>query len=60
MSMCCAGLIGNDPRDSLPEATRFLQFKNFIPGVFTNRLPGSERLDSTSTVISKLRVSKMC
>jgi hypothetical protein len=27
----CARLTGNDPKDFLPEATRFLQSKNLVP-----------------------------
>jgi hypothetical protein len=41
------GLTGNDPRDFLPEATRFLQSKNLIPGGSRTAFGGSERPDST-------------
>lgn len=53
--MCWARLNGNDPRDFLPEATRFLQSKNLIPGDSRTAFGGSERPDSTAVVISKLR-----
>ena len=56
MSRCAfagLGLTGNDPRDFLPEATRFLQSKNLIPGDSRTAFAGSERLDSTSIVINQ-------
>ena len=46
------GLTGNDPRDFLPEATRFLQSKSFIPSDSRTAFGGSECLDSTSVVIN--------
>jgi hypothetical protein len=48
----------NDPRDFLPEATRFLQSKNLLPGHSRTAFGGSEHPDSTSVVITKLRVGK--
>ena len=50
----CAGLglTGEDPRDFLPKATRFLQPKNFIPSYSRTAFGGSECLDSTSVVIN--------
>ena len=55
--MCWARLTGNDPRDFLPEATRFLQSKNLIPGDSRTAFGGSECLDSTSVIINKFEES---
>jgi hypothetical protein len=42
--MCWARLTGNDPRDFLPEATRFLQSKNLIPGDSRTAFPEASAL----------------
>jgi hypothetical protein len=42
--MCWARLTGNDPRDFLPEATRFLQSKNLIPGYSRTAFPEASAL----------------
>jgi hypothetical protein len=52
------GLTEEYPRDFLTETTRFLQSKNLFPGHSQTAFGGSERPDSTSVVISKLRVGK--
>jgi hypothetical protein len=41
---CWARLTGNAPRDFLPEATRFLQSKNLIPGGSRTAFPEASAL----------------
>jgi hypothetical protein len=42
--VCWAGLTGSDPKDFLPEATRFLQSKNLIPGDSRTAFPEASAL----------------
>jgi hypothetical protein len=57
--MCWARLTGNDPRDFLPEATRFLQSKNLIPGDSRTAFPEASALIQPSLLQISLRIGKM-